>query len=251
MTAVTIPPELAADVAAHPDRYRPDPRDPSRGLWNPTQILALAGDGAGQSGACNGLKTVGDVPVEAGFMGAAGSLVETPAWALVGSAEDGPRPEVGQRVLVLDAAEPEWELGWVGYAQSTAGPEAVPVTDPDDDSGWNGACPATRWALLPPDARDVALNEAADAMARESGYGGACADHQFQPPSPEEQERMREALRARRREARRDDAVDALVCLLGDVDDPATASPDVHRRAEAALVVGLASVQVAERESGQ
>jgi hypothetical protein len=86
---------------------------------------------------------------------------------------------------------------------------------------------------------------------RESGYGGACSDHQFQPPTPDEQERMREALRARRREYRRDDALDALTCLLGGVDDAHDASDDARRRAEAALVVGLASVQVAEREGGQ
>jgi hypothetical protein len=42
-----------------------------------------------------------------------------------------------------------------------------------------------------------------------------------------------------------------LTCLLGGVDDAHDASDDARRRAEAALVVGLASVQVAEREGGQ
>jgi hypothetical protein len=124
MTAVTIPPELAADVEARPEAYRPNPIPG-------VDVLVLAHDGDTQH------PRVGtdDIP------GAPYVDEDVTAWALVGSVDGGPRPEVGQRVLSLDGGDPGlWDV--------------LNVADANTAGLWcdvDGVGPryVTRWAVLP------------------------------------------------------------------------------------------------------
>jgi hypothetical protein len=150
VTAVTIPRELADDVAARPEAYRPhaEPHE---------QVLNLhAGDVCEVIGPADGLLHV----MRAGL---AFTVLE--AWALVGSVDGGPRPEVGQRVLVLAWEQRTLEgqrrppsVERVICLCDEPGPMRGEITTTwaaDDDV--QGGYYVTRWALLPPAAEpDVA-----------------------------------------------------------------------------------------------
>jgi hypothetical protein len=134
MTAVTIPPELAAEVeaalaegGARLAAYRQDV-DPHDHVLNldAGDVCEVVGPAAG-----------GTLHVVRG--GVASSYLD--AWALVGSVDGGPRPDFGRDVLVLNGDKRV--IGQCGtYINDHGG---ALVIDCAEHTGT-----ATRWALLPP-----------------------------------------------------------------------------------------------------
>jgi hypothetical protein len=147
MTArVTIPAELAADVKARPEAYRPD-------VEPGTDVLVLAVTNVSPDLWSGSLRRTcgrypdpaypGLVQVHAGWHAG----VDASAWALVGAAgvpDDHP-VKVGDLVLVLGCeSNAEEHLGLVGrIAHGHMGDDVVLV-----EASASG-CTATRWAILP------------------------------------------------------------------------------------------------------
>jgi hypothetical protein len=173
MTAVTIPPELAADVAARPEAYRPlVPRQ--------TVVFALAGDAVGHVGPVRYSDppdaVTGCMPWVAIDIGSGQNHPAT-AWALVGSVDGGPRPEVRQRVLVLATPDPhdQGSIGSVGHVVDVPelGGGRVAVRVPRG-SEWDpeAPCYATRWALLPAAEPDDLAGDNVHGWGATTGYEG-------------------------------------------------------------------------------
>lgn len=75
---------------------------------------------------------------------------EAVAWAPVGGVDDGPRPGMGDRVLVLRSARAG--DGWVGHVSWPPDPTGpVKVLDVDYEDDHPQADAVTQWALLPPE----------------------------------------------------------------------------------------------------
>jgi hypothetical protein len=146
MIAVTIPPELAADVAARPEAYRPPAAVDAEVLVLLERTPPPTEDAAGMTGhSCGPYGSSGEcLAVDLGPLSGAAAAR---AWALVGSVDGGPRPEVGQHVLVR-----------VHPIGGPAHDQTIPVTvleAPDegpivvDLSGHGHPYERSWWALLP------------------------------------------------------------------------------------------------------
>lgn len=151
-----------------------------------------------------------------------GLVDDVEVFLTVGSADGGPRPDIGDRILPLRPAGP---VGVVRDVDRYGAWIAFQLP-----SGVEHRAPVDRWAILPalpePAAPDDgwrtpeqhrAVHEAAMA---ELAPGALPAHQLYTPPSAAEQDAMRAGMRAARAAERRADAVDAIVCWLADVDDP-------------------------------
>lgn len=99
---------------------------------------------------------------------------------------------------------------------------------------WWTSRPATEAATL----RDRFATITVTLTARETGpYGGVGEDVTFDPPEGPALARLQARDAARRHATRRRRAVDAIVCVLADVDTPTDAPPGVRPQAEAALAL--------------
>jgi hypothetical protein len=115
---VPIPAELAADVKARPEAYRPDvePGVQVLDLHRGVEVIVRAAEFSRSAVHC--------------------------AWALIGSVDGGPRPDFGSDVLVLNGSKRV--IGQCGtYINDQDG---ALVIDCAEHTGT-----ATRWALLPPE----------------------------------------------------------------------------------------------------
>lgn len=134
-STVTLPAELLEDVAAHPDRYRPATQQDA-------EVLVLAGERAGTVGRAIG-GDLGRVAVDLDWP-VGGWLEDAPAWALVGSVDGGPRPDIGDRVLVLATREIDEDAPFA--ARIVPGGDGGTLQVDAGDAWFSGV---TRWALLP------------------------------------------------------------------------------------------------------
>lgn len=137
--AITIPAELAADITARPGAYRPDVEEGAevlgfRWLEDPTRDYAIGAASLrpGQPWLDVHVPTLGHLTAA--------------VWALVGSIDGGPRPEVGQRVLVRDRCG----CGEVGVVEGWQDDGRLTVRLAGTSPGLEIVVPADWWALLPP-----------------------------------------------------------------------------------------------------
>jgi hypothetical protein len=189
MTAVTIPPELADDVAARPEAYRPlvaryDEVFVLRG--GPPRVGRVMVSGAPDaSGSQPWIAVEGDAAADP-----AGG-----AWLLVGSVDGGPRPEVDDHVLVLARPEMPGESLQVGTVRRVIGVveestyERLQGRPLKLESRHRLGTPiiATRWALLP-DAAYVPIvghDSEGDAVQVQGGGDTVIRDCRIEGPVPD------------------------------------------------------------------
>lgn len=145
---VQIPAELAAEVARHPERFRP-PVDLGQSvliLWQDDDTGVQPH--VGMVGTVNGGN---ETRVSLGIVTRGGGLIRTraAAWALVGSVDGGARAAEGDRVLVLGSLPGVAVVGEVGTVLDADPPYEPLIVARTDGSGYYHA-PVTWWALLPP-----------------------------------------------------------------------------------------------------
>jgi hypothetical protein len=185
--AVTIPADLAADVAAHPDRYDVD-MTPHTDMPMPEVLWFVH-----SAGELVGVLGTARRPYAGLTMPPLGGL-------RIGSIDGGPRPAPGQRVLVLDTPDPHDQdsIGAVGPVTGIpdmgGGRVAVRVPrGPDWDP--EAPCYATRWALLPDpaepnrqplpaDEREVTLTHRIGPPAVDGNWFGGRPDAPLAWPDP-------------------------------------------------------------------
>lgn len=145
MTAVTIPAELLDDVAARGWAYRPDVEDGADVL-----ALAIIDRGVHRVGRVVTAREPSRMVDGALIVRYSdGDTVYATAWALVGSVDGGPRPDFGQRVLVLDhPADVRWRpVGVRVVRRITEAAGRLHVAVEGDAPGFWPLI--NRWALLP------------------------------------------------------------------------------------------------------
>ena len=162
---IEIPEALAAEVREHPERFQP------LNWWGQEMLVLTATDSSLIGSICKekeGESTLylDDQPVDE---------IAVEAWVLVGDIIDpdnahpyGPRPEPGERVLIIADGRGGIDVGRIGIAGEYRLAGWLDVEFEEDPGSANRpptrmTTKATRWALLPP-AEVSAVSEAADPL---------------------------------------------------------------------------------------